>query len=287
MPAAPYQRWQPPPRLSSDPSAVALDDRLRTNGHTNPMTPATSNLFLSGLSPECLNALLEHCTEVDLPVHTILYEAERPPRYAYFLTSGLASVVTSMSNGGSVEVGFIGLEGIVGSLQLLGSAPLYSKCEMQLAGKGMQISLTALQQAFDSSDEIRKRILEFVQEQSIMLAQIAGCNRLHSAEERLVRWLLMAQDRTHSDVLRFTHEHLAELIGTRRTTVTVLAGGIQAKGFISYSRGKVCILNRVGLEAIACSCYAISKSAYSNLYRRNSQNINGTGNVTALAMNGR
>lgn len=233
------------------------------------MNPGTSNLFLSGLSPECRNALLAHCRAVEIPIHTNLYEAEETPRYAYFLTSGLASVVTTMSDGGSVEVGLLGHEGIVGGLQLLGPIPLFTKCVMQLAGTGLRIPLTALQNAFDSSEEIRKRILEFEQQQSIMLAQIAGCNRLHSVEQRLVRWLLMAQDRTHTDVLRFTHEDLAAMIGARRTTVTVLAGDIQARGLFSYSRGKVCILNREGLEAITCSCYAIAKSSYTNLYTRN------------------
>jgi Crp-like helix-turn-helix domain len=128
-----------------------------------------------------------------------------------------------------------------------------------------------LQAAFDSSDEIRKRILEFVQEQAIMTGQIAGCNRLHGAEERLVRWLLMAQDRTHTDILKFTHEYLAEMIGTQRTTMTVLAGDLQARGLISYSRGSIRILNREALEAITCDCYAISKRLYTNLYSRDAK----------------
>ena len=239
------------------------------------MPSEISNLFLSGLSSESRNALLSRCVPVDLPLHTTLYETEQTPGHAYFLTSGLASVVTPMSNGEAAEVGFIGHEGIVGSLQLLGAAPLSTRCMMQLAGRGLKISFAILQQAFDSSEEIRKRILEFVQEQAVMLAQIAGCNRLHSAEQRLVRWLLMAQDRTQSEVLNFTQEYLAEMIGTRRTTVTALAGAIQARRLISYSRGRVRILNRDGLEAITCDCYQITKSLYANLYSRRAKPSNG------------
>jgi CRP-like cAMP-binding protein len=238
----------------------------------------TSNLFLSGLSPESRSTLLSRCTALELPLHSTLYEAEFAPGHAYFLTAGLASVVTPMSRGEAVEVGFIGDEGIVGSLHLLGSAPPSTQCMMQLAGSGLKISFAALQSAFDSSEEIRKRILEFLQEQAITVGQIAGCNRLHSAEKRLIRWLLMAQDRTHTDVLTFTHEYLAGMIGTRRTTVTILASDLQARSLISYRRGTIRIVNREGLESMACDCYQIIKSLYTNLYRRDGRppNTNGT-----------
>jgi CRP-like cAMP-binding protein len=167
-----------------------------------------------------------------------------------------------MANGEVAEVGFIGHEGIVGSLQLLGPACLSTRCMMQLAGSGL------LQRAFDDSEEVRKRILEFVQEQSAVVGQLAGCNRLHSAEQRLTRWLLMAQDRTHSDVLPFTQEYLAEMIGTQRTTITVLAGDLQERGLISYTRGNIHILDRDGVEAVTCGCYSITKSLHAALYGR-------------------
>ena len=108
-----------------------------------------------------------------------------------------------------------------------------------------------MRQAYRSSEEIRDRILEFVQEQTISTNQIAGCNRLHEAEERLARWLLMAQDRTQSDVLNFTQEFLAMMLGARRTTVTLIAGALQKAGLIEYQRGHVKIIDRVNLEAAA------------------------------------
>jgi hypothetical protein len=139
---------------------------------------------------------------------------------------------------------------------------------MQLAGNGLRIPFVVMQGMFESAEEIRNRVLEFVQEQAAVLAQIAGCNRLHSAEERLIRWLLMAQDQTQSDVLRFTQEYLAAMIGTRRTTVTGLAGSLQERGLITYSRGKIQIIDRDRLETITCDCYPVTKRLYANLYSK-------------------
>jgi CRP-like cAMP-binding protein len=232
------------------------------------MGDQSSNLFLSSLSAANYGWLASRSTQVELPVHTILYEEETSPRFGHFLTFGLASVVTPMSNGESVEVGFIGHEGVVGGLHLLGPAPLSTRCMMQLSGTALRIPYLDLQRAFLTFPEIHSRMLEFVQQQAIMVAQIAGCNRLHGSEQRLIRWLLSAQDRTHSSDLRFTHQYLAEMIASQRTTVTVIARDLQERGFISYSRGIVHIVDRHGLEKAACDCYAITKQLYACLYSR-------------------
>jgi hypothetical protein len=139
---------------------------------------------------------------------------------------------------------------------------------MQLEGSALRIRLSDLKHAFRSSEEIRDRLLEFVQEQAVSVNQIAGCNRLHEAEERLARWLLMAQDRTQSDVLNFTQEFLAMMLGSRRTTVTLIAGSLQRAGLIEYSRGRVKILDRDHLESAACDCYKIIKELFANLYQQ-------------------
>ena len=242
----------------------------------------TSNLFLSGISPKRRDALVSQCKPVDLPLHTVLYEAGVVPLHAYFPTSGLASVVTPMSNGETAEVGFIGHEGIVGSLQLLGRTSLPTRCMMQLTGNGLRIPFVVMQELFESSEEIRNRVLEFVQEQAAVLAQIAGCNRLHSAEERLIRWLLMAQDQTQSDVLRFTQKYLAAMIGTQRTTVSVLAGSLQQRGLITYTRGKIQIIDRDRLAAITCDCYPVTKRLYANLYSKDERPTSANGHSSLL-----
>jgi CRP-like cAMP-binding protein len=205
---------------------------------------------------------------IELPLNTKLYNPNTTPSYAYFLNSGLASVVTSMANGQTIEVGFIGYEGIVGGLHLLGDAPIPSQGVMQLTGKGLRISFPDLQNAFRDSEEIRGRILHFVQCHAAITGQIAGCNRIHNAEQRLARWLLMAWDRTQGRALNFTQEYLSEMIAVERTTVSAVAADMQRKGLIEYSRGQLEILNREDLEATACECYPIMKRLFYGLYDR-------------------
>jgi CRP-like cAMP-binding protein len=228
----------------------------------------TKNLFLSSLSPNSRQSLIAAAKTIELPHKTKLYNRDTTPSYAFFLNSGLASVVTPMANGQSAEVGFIGYEGIVGSLHLLGNGQISSRCVVQLAGKGLRVSFTHLQKAFRESEEIRNRILQFVQCHSSMTGQIAGCNRMHGAEQRLARWLLMAWDRTRENDLKFTQEYLSEMIGTERTTVSAIAGDMQRKGLIEYSRGQLKIRNRENLEATACECYPIVKNLFGGLYDR-------------------
>jgi len=168
------------------------------------------------LSPDFIvecKLLLSHCVEVDLPLRKSLYEAENTPHYDYFMTSGIASIVTAMAHGGTAEVGLIGRERVVGSFHLLGPAKISTSGFIQLTATALRIPFADLLNAFRTNEEIRSRVLEFVQEQAVSLSQIAGCHRLHEAEERLSRWLLMAQDRTQSDVLNFTQEFLGMMLG--------------------------------------------------------------------------
>ncbi|MGI4831215.1 MAG: Crp/Fnr family transcriptional regulator [Janthinobacterium lividum] len=230
------------------------------------MSSQHANLFLNALSPASRDLLLGHCVEVDLPLRKSLYEPDNVPRYAYFMTSGIASVVTAMENGATAEVGLIGREGVVGSFHVLGPAKVSTNSFVQLEATGLRMPFSALVSAFRKNEEIRDRMLEFVQAQAVSLSQLAGCNRLHENEERLSRWLLMAQDRTQSDVLNFTQDFLGMMLGARRTTVTVIAGVLQRSGLIEYHRGRVKIINRENLEAVACDCYQVMKELYVNLY---------------------
>jgi CRP-like cAMP-binding protein len=138
---------------------------------------------------------------------------------------------------------------------------------MQLKGSALRIPFTELQHAFDSTADVRHRVLEFAQAQSAVTAQIAACNRLHTAEERLARWLLMSQDLTGYDTLEFTQEYLAQMLAAQRTTVTVIAGNLQRQGMIEYSRGRIRIVNCALLESTACVCYPIIKRFSDCLYQ--------------------
>lgn len=139
---------------------------------------------------------------------------------------------------------------------------------MQVGGSGLRISLSALRKAFGASEEIRERILEFQQEQAMCLSQVAGCHRLHEAEQRLARWLLMVEDCTQTDLLNLTQEFLGMMLGSRRTTVSAAAGELQGAGLIEYQRGRIKILDRPRLEAAACDCYPIAKQLHAGLYSR-------------------
>lgn len=229
---------------------------------------APSNRLLVALSAASRARLTPFLKAVSLPLRAPLYEPRQEPAYAYFMTSGLASVVTPMIDGGTAEVELIGQEGVVGALHLLGSAPVQTKSFIQLAGTGLRINLAELRRAFQTSDEIRNRLLELVQTQALTVSQMTGCNRLHEAEGRLARWLLMAQDRTQSDVLHLTQEFLAEMLGTQRTTVTSVAGSLQRSGLIEYQQGRVRIPDTALLETAACECYGVARTLHRNLYNK-------------------
>jgi CRP-like cAMP-binding protein len=231
------------------------------------MPQPLSNRFLESLTPESNDFLSAHSKIVSLPWWSVLYEPGTVPKHAYFLTSGIASIVTEMLDGGVAEVGIIGNEGVVGSLHLLGNARASTRCFMQVEGSALRIPFELLQEAFEARKDVHTRVLQFVQEQAMTMGQIAGCHRLHSAEERLARWLLMAQDRTQSDLLMFTQAFLAMMLGSRRTTVTEMASSLQKKGIIEYQRGQVKILDRPELERTACDCYLITKNLYDGLYQ--------------------
>jgi CRP-like cAMP-binding protein len=234
------------------------------------MTAPTANLLLNSLSSKNRDLLLLNAKVVDLPAPTVLYEPDQTPRYAYFMTSGIASIVTSMPEGSTAEVGIIGREGVVGSLHLLGPAPVQTRCYVQVPGTALRIPFEDLHKTFLSSDGIRQRALEFVQEEALSLSQIAGCNRLHEAEERLARWLLMVVDRVETGngavTIPITQEVLAVMLGSRRTTVTLAAGVLQRSGLIDCSRGHIHILDRQRLEEAACDCYGVTKKLLNNLY---------------------
>lgn len=230
------------------------------------MSAPQTNLLLDVLSPGSRKRILAASKPISLPLRTSLLEVSKPPEYAYFITSGVASVVVELAEGGTAEVALIGHEGVVGGLQLLGPAPAASHCFMQLAGTGYRLPYAELNRMFRDSEEIRTRLLEHIQHQSLTMSQLVACNRLHEAESRLARWLLMVQDRVQEDILYITQEFLAEMLGTQRTTVVMVAGAFQRSGLISYSRGKVTIHSRENLENAACDCYKVVHQLYSGLY---------------------
>ncbi len=232
------------------------------------MVPVEANRFLATLSEEARNSILATATREPAPLRLSLYESEVKPNYAYFMTEGMASIVATTEDGDTAEVGIIGTEGLVGSLHLLGPSIVSTSAFIQLEGSAMRIPFGDLQRLFDSSHEVRRHVLEFVQEQTLTVSHIAACNRLHEAEARLARWLLMARDRTGWETLNFTQEFIGMMLGARRTTVSLVAASLQRLGLIEYSRGRVKIVDAVKLEDLACDCYQITKRLHANLYTK-------------------
>lgn len=230
------------------------------------MVEQSSNLLLGSLSPKYRSYLMSRLRPVTLGAQEVLYEPDVNPKFAHFVTSGIASIVGMMSSGACAEVGIWGNEGLVECFHLLGSARIPTRCFMQIEGSALRMPFKDLQKEFHENDELRECILQSVQSQGAILGQLAACNRLHEAEERLARWFLMVRDRIGNDTFYLTQEFLAVMLGSRRTTVTAAAGALQRKGLIRYSRGRIHIVDAAGLEKEACECYRTVREIYQNFY---------------------
>lgn len=174
---------------------------------------------------------------------------------AYFINSGVASLIVATARGRSVEVGVVGYEGLTGMPLMAGLRRATNSALMQIEGSGFRMKRDAFEQAVKSSPELRERVLRYSIIQTMQIAQTAACNRLHDARQRLSRWLLMARDRISSDIVRLTHEFLATMLGTDRPTVTIAAKSLQTMGAIQYGRRTLKIVNRKLLESVSCECY--------------------------------
>jgi CRP-like cAMP-binding protein len=230
------------------------------------MAPPHTNRMVETLPQPYRNSFHAKLEAVALPVMTSLYKSEETPKFAYFMTSGIASVTADMTDGACAEVGIWGHEGLVGAIHLLGPAKVPHNCFIQVEGTGLRMPYRELQKEYASSEPLKRLILQCVQGEALILGQLAACNRLHESEERLARWLLMVQDRIGGDIIPLTQEFLASMLGARRSTVTLAAGSLQRSGFIEYQRGHIRIVNRQLLEGAACECYRVVAGLYRNLY---------------------
>ncbi len=225
---------------------------------------AYRNRVLAALPRTEINRLKPHLSPVRLVQEDTLLDGKAP--YAYFVEEGIASVVVTVENGSTVEVGIIGIDGVVGLPILLGAAGSPGRTFVQIAGSAFRIEAARLKQEFERPGELRNRLQKYMQAFMVQAAQTAACNRLHNIEERLARWLLSCRDRMESDKLHLTHDFLGQMLGAPRTTVTLAAGLLHRAGLIDYTRGVVTVQNRVELEAAACECYRIVRNEFRRLY---------------------
>ncbi|HTZ38131.1 MAG TPA: Crp/Fnr family transcriptional regulator [Stellaceae bacterium] len=221
--------------------------------------------MLNALAPADLAELADHFQLVGLPKKQIVYEVGSPLDQVYFVEEGLVSVLTMMEDGASSEVGMVGPEGLIGVSALLGGSVSAQHVVIQLPGSAYRIPAAACKAVFDGNPRVRRVLLRFVEDLLNLSAQTAACNRLHQVEQRTARWLLMSSDRTDSQVLRLTQEFLAAMLGVRRSGISEAAGELQRSGLIRYRRGEITIVDRAGLEAIACECYGLDRQRVDRL----------------------
>ena len=203
--------------------------------------------------------------KVDLPLGMVLYESGSTLSHVYFPTTAIVSLLYVMENGASAEIAVVGNEGIVGVPLFLGGNTTPSRAVVQSAGKGYRLSAERMKAEFSLSGPVFRLLLRYTQALLTQMAQTAVCNRHHSLDQQLCRWLLLSLDRLQGNELVMTQELIANMLGVRREGVTEAAGQLQKAGLIHYSRGKITVPDRPRLEQRVCECYAVVKLEYDRL----------------------
>jgi CRP-like cAMP-binding protein len=215
------------------------------------------NRLLAALPAADLALLTPHLKDMALEQGVILQEQGERVDQVYFAHEGMISLLAVMQQGDAIETATVGREGAVGSLAGLGPRRSHTRAVVQVAGTASRITAARFCKAAGESQAIRDTIVRYGEMLLIQVQQTAACNALHDVEERLSRWLLQARDRVDENTIRLTHEFLSQMLGVRRPTVTVVARMLQDAGLIRYHRGHIEIVDRQGLEARACECYAV------------------------------
>ena len=238
-------RIRPSGKLSLRPAT------LRGDGN-----PILNEILLSLPAKEC-DLIFPRLEFVRLKTHQLLHEPGDTIRSAYFCNSGLISILSVFPDGKSVEVGLVGKEGFIGIPLVVGFRTAATRAIVQIEASAYRIDSETLTSVLRQCPSLELQLHQFSQIISMQVTQIAACNRLHEVPERLARWLLMSSDRVGSTSVPLTQDLLAQMLGTRRSSVTVAAGVLQKAGLISHTRGSVKIIDRKRLEAAACVCYGI------------------------------
>ncbi len=226
------------------------------------MDDRRGNQFLA-IFPDATLALLKgHLSNVSLPQGAVCFDAGDITERVYFPTTGLISLVICTQGGDLVEAGMVGREGAAGLQSVVTRRPSFTRAIVQVPGLFWTIPAEPLRHAIEKSEEAKALVNRYTEILWSEAQQLAACNAIHQSSARLARWLLLSADRTGSNNLLLTQEFLGEMLGIRRTSVTLLAQEIQQRGVIKYSRGKIAILDRATLEATACECYQVIRRLY-------------------------
>ena len=230
----------------------------------SPHSPSQNHL-LAALPTAEFEALVAHLELVPMRLGQMLYEPGEQLQHAYFPTTSIVSLHYVMESGASAETAGVGNEGMLGVSLFMGGDTTPSSAVVQTAGHAYRLERRLLKQEFERGGLLQRLLLRYTQALLTQIAQTAVCNRHHSLEQQLCRWLLLTLDRLPSNELVITQELVASMLGVRREGITVAAGDLQRAGYISYRRGHIAVLNRSGLEASTCECYAVVKKELNRL----------------------
>ena len=224
------------------------------------------NRLLAGLSEAVADRVTGVLEPVSLALKDLLYEPGRPIEYVYFPLTGMVSMVISMEDGGTVEVGTVGNEGLVGTPVFLGVDASPTRVLAQVPGRSLRMAVSDFRKEIAEVDAVLYwRIARYQQALLNQVAQSVACNHLHSIDMRTARWLLMTHDRVGEDEFPLTQEFLSQMLGVRRPSVTVAAGLLEKAGLISYRRGRIKVVDRARLEAASCECYRVVRAEHERL----------------------
>jgi CRP-like cAMP-binding protein len=226
--------------------------------------PLQNHLLRALAAPEA-ERLLPHLEYVPMPLGNVLYESGSQLRYVYFPTTSIISLLYVMEDGASAEIAVVGNEGMVGVALFMGGETTPSRAVVQSAGFGYRLRAPLLKEEFNRAGPVLRLLLRYTQALITQMTQTAVCNRHHSIEQQLCRWLLLSLDRLSSSSLTMTQELIANMLGVRREGVTVAARNLQRAGLIRYNRGRIDVLDRPGLETAVCECYAVVKAEFERL----------------------
>jgi CRP-like cAMP-binding protein len=223
------------------------------------------NRLLAALPAADAQRWLPMLEVVDLPLGKVLYESGRTMSHVYFPTTAIVSLLYVLENGASAEIAVVGNEGIVGIALFMGGESTPSRAVVQSAGSGLRLSGAVVKEEFERSSAVLHLLLRYTQALITQMTQTAVCNRHHSLDQQLCRWLLLSLDRLQGNELMMTQELIANMLGVRREGVTESALKLQSAGLIRYARGHIQVLDRPGLEQRTCECYAVVKNEYDRL----------------------
>ena len=227
--------------------------------------PTPENWLLASLPAEDYARLLPELKPVTFTLGEVIYESQGHMEYVYFPTSSHVSLLYTMKDGSTAEVGLVGNEGLVGIALFMGGDTTPNRAIVQGAGRAYKMKASVMQDEFKRGGALQLLLLRYTQALITQISQTAVCNRLHTTEQRLCRWILMTHDRTQSDQLDMTHEFIANMLGIQREAVSLVAHRLREKGAIDYKRGRIQIINREILEKHSCECYQVVKVEHQRL----------------------